>query len=416
MFSNTLLNDVRDHFCHIDSCPYQGSRAFFENAGGSLTLKSVVEVNTHFSSIPDNQGRDNPASHELVRVINQARTDMMTFLGASRGQVFIGESGTELLFRLVRAAVLGAEPGGEVLGSTLEHPATVSASKRWSQIAGKKYVSVAHDNETATVSVDAYTKAVSPQTRVATIIQTSPVTGMAVDVAEIVKVIRNASPDCFIVVDGIQHAAHGALDLDSLDIDGFAVSAYKVFSRHNYGFAWVSPRLASVPHDKLDGTADDFWELGTRDTGAFACFSEVVNYLDWLGGQVGDATDRRQRLIAAGAAMSAQEAHLVQLMIDGFEGHKGLRDLPGVFVIGGLDNPAREGLVSLAVDGVPSAEVVARLNADGVRTHVRKNDYFSGNILTPLGMDTCVRVSMCHYNSPAEVGRFLDSMQRITGA
>lgn len=133
MLTNTLLGEICDKFHHVTRCPYQGPRAFFENAGGSLTLKSVVEVNTRLSAIPDNQGRDKPASHELVRIIDQGREDMMTFLGASQGQVVVGESGTELLFRLVRAAVLGAAPGGEVLGSTLEHPATVSACKRWAR-------------------------------------------------------------------------------------------------------------------------------------------------------------------------------------------------------------------------------------------------------------------------------------------
>lgn len=106
MFEKELMNQIRERFHHVDTCPYQGERIFFENAGGSLTLKSVVETNTHFASIPDNQGRDNPASHELVRVINQSRDDMRLFLGVDDGPVFIGESGTELLFRLVRKSVV----------------------------------------------------------------------------------------------------------------------------------------------------------------------------------------------------------------------------------------------------------------------------------------------------------------------
>lgn len=413
MFDNALLQEVRDRFHHVDSCPYQGPRAFFENAGGSLTLKSVVEVNTHFSAIPDNQGRDNPASHELVRVINKARADIMCFLGASKGQVFVGESGTELLFRLVRAAVLGSPEGGEVLGSTLEHPATVSASKRWCGVAGKKYVAIPHNKDTAAITPEDYRQYVTPETRVATIIQTSPVTGMGVDVKAVVEVIRSVSPDCYIIVDGIQHAAHGGLDIDAYDIDAFAVSAYKVFSKHNYGVAWVSPRLEVLPHDHLDGTADNFWELGTRDTSAYATFSEVVNYLDWLGSKFTDSEDRRERLVAAGKAMYDQEAHLVDVMINGADGQKGLRDLPHLYVIGGLDNPHREGLVSLAAEQIPSPELVSKLNAEGIRTHVRKNDYFSGNVLNPLGMETCVRVSMCHYNSKAEILKFLSTLENL---
>jgi cysteine desulfurase/selenocysteine lyase len=413
MFDNDLMLQIRDRFCHVDTCPYQGPRIFFENAGGSLTLKSVVEVNTQLAGIPDNQGRDNPASHELVRIINEARDNMRLFLGVADGPVFIGESGTELLFRLVRAAALGSPAGGNMVGSTLEHPGTVSASKRWAKIAGKEYRAALHDNDSATVTAEDYASIVDADTRVATIIHTSPVTGMSVDVEAVVKTIRAASPDCIIILDGIQHAAHGGLTLDDYDVDGYAVSAYKVFSRHNYGFAWVSPRLATLPHDHLDGTPDDFWEMGTRDTSAFACTSKVVEYIDWLGSHFTDSDDRRARILAAGEAIAEQELGLVQLMIDGDNSLRGLRNMPEVFLIGGHDNPAREGLVSIIVEGKPCASVVADLNSRGIRTHVRKSDYFSGNILEPLGRPTCIRVSMCHYNSPEEVRAFLRELESI---
>ena len=416
MFDNELMSQIRDRFCHVDTCPYQGPRIFFENAGGALTLKSVVEVNTQLAGIPDNQGRDNPASHELVRIINEARDNMRLFLGVSGGPVFIGESGTELIFRMVRAAALGSPAGGNMVGSTLEHPATASASKRWAEIAGKEYRAAVHDNELATITAEDYASIVDADTRVATIIHTSPVTGMTVDVEAVVKTIRAASPDCIIILDGIQHAAHGGLCVDDYDIDGYAISAYKVFSRHNYGFAWLSPRLATLPHDHLDGTPDDFWELGTRDTSAFACTSKVVEYFDWLGSHFTDSDDRRTRILAAGEAISEQEHALSKLMIDGNEGQRGLRDMPEVYIIGGNDNPAREGMLSMIVEGKPCAEVVAELNARGIRTHVRKADYFSGNILEPLGRPTCVRVSMCHYNTDAEVLSFLRELEAIIAA
>jgi selenocysteine lyase/cysteine desulfurase len=416
MFKAELLQEIRDRFHHVDQCPYQGSRIFFENAGGSLTLKSVVEVSAHFASIPDNQGRDNPASRELVRVINKAREDMMTFFGVSEGVVFTGESGTELLFRLVRAAIFGSAEGGNVIGSTLEHPATASARSQWSPIAGKENISIAHDKDQAMVTAEHYLEHVTAETRVATIIQTSPVVGMAVDVKKIAAAIRSKSPDCFIIVDSIQHAAHGVMDIGAIGVEGCAVSGYKVFSRHNYGVAWVSPRLSTLCHEKLDGTADNFWELGTRDTGAFATFSEVVNYLEWLGSQLTDSTDQRTRLETAGHAMAEQEQHLVDVAINGAEGRTGIRDLPGAFILGGADNPHREGLVSYAFANKPSVEVVSELNERGIRTHLRKADYFSGSVLTPLDMDSCIRTSFCHYNSKEEVLMLLDALNEIISA
>lgn len=407
-----LIDEIRGRFAHVDSCPFQGPRVFFENAGGALTLKSAVETSTFYASIPDNQGRDNVASAELMRVIAKAKDDMRLFFNAPKGQFFVGESGTELLFRMIRTAVI--ESGaGKVLGSTLEHPASRSAALRWAGIAGKDYISVPHNNETGSVSADDYAPHVTPDTVVATILHTSPVTGMAVDVEGIVKVIRATAPDCLIIVDGIQHAAHGRLDIAAYGVDGYAVSPYKVFSRHGYGVAWVSDRLGQMNHDMLVNGPADNWEFGTRDTGAYATFSDVVDYFDWLGGQVSDSTDRRERIEAAGAAIHAHEKNLTDAMLHGIGNLKGVAELDSVSVIGGVDNPLREGLVSLTVDGMSGADVVTALNAQNVRTHLRKADHYSGNVLEPLGLESCVRVSMCHYNTEQEVSQFLAALQTV---
>ena len=97
-----LLDEIRGRFAHVDTCPFEGPRVFFENAGGALTLNSVVETSAKFAAIPDNQGRDNPAAHALVALIDKSKADMRLFFNAPKGQFFVGESGTELLFRLIR--------------------------------------------------------------------------------------------------------------------------------------------------------------------------------------------------------------------------------------------------------------------------------------------------------------------------
>jgi len=388
MFENRpgLMDEIRDRFAHVSTCPVQGERVFFENAGGALTLKSVVETSAKYAAIPDNQGRDNPMSHDLVKT---------------------------MLFRLISNAIIESPAGGDVIGTSLEHPASRSAAQRWAKIAGKNYISVAHNDETGSVEAEDYAALVTPDTRVATILHTSPVTGMGVDVAAVSKAIRAVAPECYIIVDGIQHAAHGRLDIDSYDIDGYAISPYKVFSRHGYGIAWISDRLSALPHDSLIGGPEGNWELGTRDTGAYATLADVVAYFDWLGGEVSDSTDRRERFEAAGAAIHEHEQSLTNAMLHGTGNLKGLADMEQVKIIGGINNPRREGLVACWVEGRDTAEIIKSLSDRGIRTHIRKADHYSGNILDPLGRPDCIRVSMCHYNTLGEVGAFLTAMREI---
>lgn len=414
MFDDALLSEIRGRFAHVDDCPFTGKRIFFENAGGALTLNKVVETSARFAAIPDNQGRDNVASKALVDVIAQARDDARFFLGAKGGAVIVGESGTELLFRLIRDACLGAGPG-TALGSTVEHPASRSAMARWAAQAGRDHVLIPHDDALGQVTPEAYAAHVTPDTAVATILHTSPVTGMGMDLEGIAAAIRAVAPECFIIVDGIQHACHGHIDVAATGVDGYVVSPYKMFSRHGYGIAWASDRLTALAHDSLVGGPEGNWELGTRDTGAYATFSDVVSYFDWLGGQVSDAGDRAGRLGAARKAIHAHEAALCDAMVHGTGNLTGLADLPGVAIVGGADNPAREGLVGFWVEGRGSADLVTALNTRGIRTHMRKADHYSGNILTPLGQADCVRVSLAHYNSLEEVRAFLTAMREILG-
>jgi len=252
--------------------------------------------------------------------------------------------------------------------------------------------------------------------RVATIVHTSPVTGMGVDVGAVAAAIRKVSPDCFIIVDGIQHASHGAVDIAGLAIDGYAMSPYKVFSRHGYGVGWASDRLTACTKEAVLGGPATNWEMGTRDTGSYATFSDVVDYLAWLGGHFTASDDRRAKLEAAATAIHAHEHALAEAMVNGTGNLRGLKDIPGLHIIGGSDNARREGVVSVWLDGTPSEAVVAFLNERGIRTHTRKADHYSGNVLAPLGLKDCVRVSFSHYNSLGEVAQFLTALNEFTSA
>jgi cysteine desulfurase/selenocysteine lyase len=234
-------------------------------------------------------------------------------------------------------------------------------------------------------------------------------------VAGISAAIRAVAPDAFIIVDGIQHASHGRIDIASYDIDGYVVSPYKVFSRHGYGVTWVSDRLTALPIETLINGPAGNWEMGTRDTGSYATFTDVVRYFDWLGGEVSAETDPRARIVAGGAAIHDHEKALTDAMLHGIDNLPGLAELPGVTILGGVDNPDREGLVCFALDHLPAAQIVAKLNDEGIRTHLRKADHYSGNILTPLGLEAAVRVSLCHYNTLDEVRRLLAAMKGISG-
>ena len=177
---------------------------------------------------------------------------------------------------------------------------------------------------------------------------------------------------------------------------------------------WASDRLTALPKEGVIGSPPTNWELGTRDAGSYATFSDVVDYFVWLGGRVTKSSDRRARIESAAKAIHDHEQQLGHAMMHGTGNLRGLAELPGVTIIAGADNAGREGVVSLTLDHMESVELVSFLNARGVRTHARMDDHYCGNVLRPLGLKSCVRVSFSHYNTEQEVAQFLTAMNEAS--
>ena len=300
-----------------------------------------------------------------------------------------------------------------MLSSTLEHPASMSAMKKWAKNTQRSHIIVEHNDDSGSVDEQAYIKKLTSDVRVVSIVHTSPVTGMTVDLEKITKEVRNVTPDCIIIVDGIQHSSHGAIDVQKYDIDGYVVSPYKMFSRHGYGVAWASDRLCTLNKEQLTGGPFQNWELGTRDAGSYATFSDVVDYLDWLGSNFTESENTRERLEASSLAIKSHEQELVDLVINGAEDIVGLRNNKKIQIIGTSDSKFREGVVSFFQKNKPSSIIVEELRQRKIRVHIRKDDHYCGNILRPLNQKDCIRFSICHYNSKAEVVEFLKAINEI---
>ena len=416
-FPSKLMEDIRGRFRHVDRCPITNRpRVFFENGGGSLKLTEALETAAEVEGVPDQEGRDNNASRYLSALLNTGREDLHLFFGSGgAGQVISGETGTRLLYRLVRSVAL-AEPPGSVISCTLEHPASLDSARQWAANTKREWIEVPFDPKTGTVDAANYAAAVTPETRIATVIHTSQLTGYTVDLPAISAAVRAVSPDCYIIVDGIQHAPHGRMNVADYGVDAYVFSPYKAYSRLSLGFAWINDRITKVPHEHMLGRPDDVWELGSRDPAFYAAQSKVIDYICWIGGHYTNAADRRALIEAGAGAMERHEAALIQLLLFGEDALTGLADFPGVTLVGPPTLEGREGIVSFNLDGLRAPELV-RLFADrDVRVHARISDGYSGHILAALGIPDCLRVSMCHYNTLDEVRALLRALREIADA
>ena len=101
-------------------------------------------------------------------------------------------------------------------------------------------------------------------------------------------------------------------------------------------------------------------------------------------------------------------------MLNGSENLVGLIKNRQIEIIGDLAATSREGVVSFYLKNNPSSLIVEKLRQRKIRVHIRKDDHYCGNILGPLNQKDCIRFSICHYNSKAEVIEFLKAINEIS--
>jgi cysteine desulfurase/selenocysteine lyase len=410
-FDPALLARVRDRFCHVDADPIQGERIYFENAGGALTLKRVTETSARIDALPDNAGRANATSKHLGEIIADGRRAVATFLNAKDGVIATREGATAMIFALVDAATTGVTTGN-VICTNIDHPATYDGAEYYCRLRNLERRVAGVDTASGTVPQQAILDRVDADTVAVAMVHASNVTGGLNDITGLADAVRAIAPAAQIIIDGTQYVQHGGVDVDALDVDGYIFAAYKVFSKVGAGFAYVSPRLATARHPRLAGKSETEWDLGTRDAGNYACFREVVSYLEWLGAAVDPecGSDSRTRLEAAMRGIVAHETALSERLL------AGLAKMPIARVLGDpMAGPDRQAVFAIALDGVDPGDIVARLAQRRIVIHDRVRDAFSAHVLEALAAESALRVSLAHYNTLDEVDRFLAVLDETVG-
>lgn len=412
-FNTELLNQIRKCFANVDYDPIGGKRIYFENAGGSLTLKSVIDKVKQFTALPDNAGRNNATSHEIDCVINQGIEDIKQFMGVKFGVVALGESTTNNVFRTL-APIIRSVKGKNVVTTDIDHPSVYDSTKLLCDRYGKEWRTVPLNPRTGIVDVNEVLKRVDSETIVLAIIHSSNNLGTRNNLKGIVKKVREIRPDLYVLVDGSQYCMHSVIDVEAIGCDVYLVSSYKTFNKPGAAVVYLSERASHLPHDKLAGKPDNYWEQGTREVAGYAGWSEVINYLCWLGGHFIQSGNKRELICAAMNAIDKHERALLNRMLNGTDEIRGMLNIESMIIYGEVENlTTKDAALLFNVEGFAPADIVCKLNDRGVRVHDRLNDCYSGHTLRALDIEAGVRISAAHYNTPEEVDFFLKVVHEI---
>ncbi|QNK65254.1 aminotransferase class V-fold PLP-dependent enzyme [Variovorax sp. PAMC26660] len=413
-FSSVLMREVKQRFLLVDHDHHGRERLYFDNAGGSFRLKAAVERFAQVDAIPDNAERIHATAVELQDIQARGSADLRTILNAQGGSVYASLTASGAMFDMVRAVAENV-PGTNMVTTVLEHPSAFDAMSLYADRLGRELRVAPSNPVTGGVDVDAIVGLVDQGTCLLNVIYASNISGAKLDIEEIVRRARAIKPDLYIVVDAVQHAPHGLIDLQKTPVDGINIAPYKFFGCRGSGLTWVSDRAAVLPHHKLAGKKPDYWDLGSAAPWQFAVLTEIVDYVCWLGSHFTDATDRRALFVAGITHIELHERALLATLLEGTPNATGLREIKGVNVfLDHEDLSKRDLILGIGFDRIDCTQAVVEYGKRGVTVYERvATSIYSKRMLESFGLAGTVRVSPLHCNSIADMEKFLRITREI---
>lgn len=226
---------------------------------------------------------------------------------------------------------------------------------------------------------------------------------------EIVNAAREINPDIYIVTDAVQHAPHGVIDVEKLKLDGINIAPYKFFGTRGSGFAYVSDRVAKLPHRKVLARPANVWELGSPAPSNFAAITEVVNYVCWLGSHFSTSRSRRELFVTGMERIHLHEKALLNRILNGTDDIPGLRNISGVTVyVDTEDLTNRDLIIPMGITGLDYTKSVTEFQRRGVTVYERVNtSAYSKRIVEAIGLTGAIRVSPIHCHDVNDIDQFL---------
>src|SRR6266568_5371209 len=286
---------VREQFPSLKLQVNGQTAAFLDGPAGTQVPKQVTDaIQNYFLKANANTCGAFETSRRNDTVIASARAAMADFFNCAPDEVVFGQNMTTIKFALARAIGRELKPGDEIVVTTLDHDANVAP---WRALEEKGAVIRQVDirEEDCTLDLEDLKRKITPKTKVVAVGYASNMVGTINPIAEITKLVHGAGALMF--VDAVHYAPHGLIDVEALDCDFLACSAYKFFGPH-VGILWGKRRwLEELEPYKVRPAADtlpDRWMTGTQNHEGLAGVVAAVSYLADLG-SVGAAagTDRR---------------------------------------------------------------------------------------------------------------------------
>jgi cysteine desulfurase family protein (TIGR01976 family) len=421
------LSSYRRYFPSLAQTVNGKQAIYFDNPGGTQVAQQVIDAMiTYFREANANTRGAFVTSHRTDHAIAAARSAMADFLhAASPREIVFGPNMTTLTFAFSHSIGKTLQPGDEIVVTTLDHDANVAP---WLALQERGVVirTVDVHSEDVTLNMEDMRAKIGERTKLVAVGYASNAVGTINDVATVIRWAHEVG--AMVWIDAVQFAPHAPIDVQAIDADFLVCSSYKFFGPHLGILYGKAEHLECFPAYKVRPASNDIpdrWETGTQNHEGLAGLVGTVDYLSLLGREQNIHYRDAFKVDAAGRPYSSRQRELkvaMQAIMDYERGLSaqllaGLRKIRDLQVYG-IANPQnfarRVPTVAFNIQGHAPRELAECLAAQGV--FAWDGNYYALAIMERLGLEErggALRLGMTHYNTPEEINRVLEVLERL---
>lgn len=348
-------------------------------------------VNVHRSSFA--------AAKSLTLDYEHARNKIARLINAPSGKHISWTKGTT---DSINTVALGwaqhhLNEGDRIVLLATEHHANLVP---WQQIAKMRscIIEFVELNDSEQISISNIQLALEKKPKLVAIQHVSNALGNIHPIEQICRAARQI--DATILIDGAQAIAHEAVDVQQLDCDFYAFSAHKMFGPTGIGALYASDRVKDAMQPVQFGgemitrvaregsefqTFPALLETGTPNISGVIGFSAAVDFIS------------SEQYKAAHSHLKSLHQYLL----------KELSELPNIKIYG--DQLNNVGIISFTIDDESVADIGMLLDQQNIA--VRCGHHCAMPLMTSLGIEGTVRVSLSVYNDKEDIQQLLTALQ-----
>jgi cysteine desulfurase family protein (TIGR01976 family) len=408
------MKELDVEFCRSKFPALRQDFIFMDNAGGSHTLKPVVDkISEYLLNWDVQHGASYSVSQTATKKVENAVESLRELVNAKRKEeIIMGPSSTALMRIMSICLSREWKEGDEVIITNSEHEANGSC---WTDLREKGIVIKywKYNPETFELDLDDLEALMTDRTKLVSIVHVSNILGTINDIGSIAqKVHENGA---LIGVDGVAFAPHRRVDVRKWDVDFYVYSCYKTFGPHcglMYGRYEVLAKLKGLNHYFLEDRIPYKFQPGNLNYELTYGMSGVCDYLFELTETHSESPPRsnHEGYKSAFQLIAKHEENLTKGLIDYLKGNE------AVHIIGKATAELNERVstISFIVKGSDSEEIVKKV--DEYKIGIRFGDFYAKEIIKSenlIEQKGVIRVSLVHYNTMEEVNRLILALEAI---